>query len=145
MVKYLSLYLVFTCFNPNMVSYSPLVLHACTDMKYFFLDSVCRKGLPFTKKESIASSAFWWCWSIRGGKGILGMFFWCPGIPLISLPCIMGIWGPYMASSLVMSLVVIGQFLIWFFWMDSFKVCVDVHPKSCCNILALSASFISRL
>ena len=50
-----------------------------------------------------------------------------------------------MASALLMSLVVIGQFLIWFFLMASLKVCVDGHPTSCCNILALSAPLISRL
>ena len=31
---------------------------------------------------------------------------------MIALPCLMGIWGTYMASSVLMSSVVIGQFLI---------------------------------
>ena len=47
-----------------------------------------------------------------------------------------------MDSALLMSLVVIGQFMIWFFWMASFKVFVDGHPTSCFNILALSAPLI---
>ena len=43
MVKPLSLYLVFTWFNPDMVSYLPLLLHAWTDLKSVFFDSVCMK------------------------------------------------------------------------------------------------------
>ena len=54
-------------------------------------------------------------------------------------------WGPYMASALLMSLVVIWQFLIWFFCMASFNVCVDGLPTSCGNILALCAPLIYRL
>ena len=46
-----------------------------------------------------------------------------------------------MASALLMSSVVIGKFLIWLFWMASFKVCVDGHP----NILALFVPLISFL
>ena len=145
MVEPLSLYLVFTCFNPDMVSDFPLLLHAWTDLKSIFLDFVCRKVLPFTKKKSMASSTFWWCLAIRGGKGILGMVLWCSGLLMIALPCMMGIWGPYMASALLMSSVVIGKFLIWLFWMASFKVCVDGHPMSCYNILASSAPLISCL
>ena len=70
------------------------------------------------------------------------MVLWCYGILLISLTCMMGIWGPYMASALLTSSMVIGKFLIWFFWMDYFKVCVDFHPTSCYNILASSAPLI---
>ena len=125
-----------------MVSYLPLFLHAWTDLKYIFLDFVCRKVLPFTKKKSMASSTFWWCLDTRGGKGILGMVLWCYGIIMISLTFMMVIWGTYMASTLIMSSVVIRQFLIWFFWMASFKVCVDSHTTSCCNILALSDPLI---
>ena len=29
-------------------------------------------------------SIFWWCLSIRGGKGVLGMVLWCSGILLIA-------------------------------------------------------------
>ena len=91
MVKPLSLYLVFTCFNTDMVSDFPLLLHAWTDLKYIFLDFVCRKGLPFTKKQSMASSTFWWCLAIRGGKGVIVMVLWCSRLLLIALPCMMGI------------------------------------------------------
>ena len=51
MGKPLSLYLVFTCFNPDIVSYFSLILHACTDLKYIFLDLLCRKGIPLTNKN----------------------------------------------------------------------------------------------
>ena len=142
MVKLLSLYLVFTYFNPDMVSDFPLLLHACTDLKSIFLDFVCRKGLQFTKKKYMARSTFWWCLTIRGGKVILGMVLWCSVILLIDLPCMVGIWGPLMASVMMMPSVVIRHFMIWFFWMDSCKICVDAHPTSCCNIIALSAPLI---
>ena len=142
MVKPISLYLVFTCFNPYMVLYFPLLLRAWADLKYIFLGFVCRKGIPFTKKQSVSSSIFGWFWAIREVKSILGMVLWCSGILMVALTCMVSIWGSYMASDLLMLLVVIGQFLIWFFWMDSFKVCVDGHPTSCCNILALSAPLI---
>ena len=145
MVEPLYLYLIFTCFNPDMVSYLPLLLHAWNDLKYIFLDFVRIKWLPFTKKKSMASSIFYWCLTTRGGKGIFGMALWCSGLLLIALPCIMGTWGPYMAYALLMSSEVIGKFMIWFFWMASFKLCVDSHPTSCCNILVSSATLISRL
>ena len=106
---------------------------------------MCRKVLSFTKKKFMASSIFWWCLAIIGGKGILGLVLWCSGILLIALNCIMGIWWPYMASALLISSEVIGQFLIWLFWMDYFKVCVDGHPTSCFNIIALSATLIYRM
>ena len=50
-----------------------------------------------------------------------------------------------MASDMLMSSVVIGKFLIYFFWMDSFKVFVDGHPTSFCNIIDSSYPLISRL
>ena len=93
----------------------------------------------------MVSSAFWWCLAIRGGKGILGMVLCCSGLLMSASPCMMDMWGPYMASTLLMSLVVIGQFIIWLFWMASFKVCVDGHPTSCCNILDFSDPLIYRL
>ena len=105
-----------------MVSNFPLLFHAWTDLKYIFPDFLCRKVLPYTR-----------------------VVLWCSGIFMIALPCMMGIWGPYIASSLLMSSVVIGHLLIWFFWMAYLKVCVDVHPTICCNILALSAPLISRM
>ena len=145
MVKPLSLSLVFTLFNPDTVSDFPILLHSCTYLKSIFLGFVCRKGIPLTNKTSMAGSTFWWYFYIREGKGILGMVLWCSGLLLIALTCMMGIWGPYMASSLLMSLVVIRQFLIWFFWMDYFRVCVDGIPKSCCNIIASSDHFISLM
>ena len=91
------------------------------------------------------SSKFWWCLAIRGGKVILGMVLWCSGILLIALNSIMGNWGTYMASNILMSLVIIGQFMIWLFWMDYLKVCVDGHPKIFCNNLAPSSTLISCL
>ena len=41
----------------------------------------------------MASSTFWWCLSIRGGKDILGMVLWCSGILLNALPCMIVILG----------------------------------------------------
>ena len=64
----------------------------------------------------------------KRGQGILGMVLWCAGTLVLALTCMLGIKGPYMASTVLMELVVIGQFLIWFFWMDYFKVCVDGNP-----------------
>ena len=90
-------------------------------------------------------STFWWCFVIREGKGILGMFTWRSRILLIDLPCMMGIWGQYMAFALLMLSVVIGQFLIWSFWTASIKVCVDGHPTSYCIIITLSAPLIYHL
>ena len=78
----------------------------------------------------MASSILWRCLDIRGGEGILGMVLWCSGTLLIALHCMIGIWGPKMASALMVSSVVIGQFLILFFLMAYFKVCVDGHPTS---------------
>ena len=93
----------------------------------------------------MASSTCWWCLAIRGGAGILGVVFWFSGILLIALPCMIGIWGPHMDSALLMSLVVIEKFLICFFWMTNFKICVDGHPTSCCNILDSSSPLVSSL
>ena len=50
MVKPLALYFIFTSFNPDMVSYFPMILNAWTDLKSICLDFVCRKGLPSTKE-----------------------------------------------------------------------------------------------
>ena len=112
MVKSLSLYLIFTCLNPDIVLYFPLLLDAWTDLKYIFLDLVSRKDLPLTKKKSTASSTLWCCLAMRGGKNILGMVLWRSGILLVALTCMMVIWWPYMSSSLLVSSVVIGQLLI---------------------------------
>ena len=134
-MKPLSLYLVFTCFNPDMVLDFPPLLHAFTDLKSVFLDFVCRKGIPFTKGKSMASSTCLWCLSMIVGKGILGMVLWCSGILMIALPCMVVIWGPYMASAMLISSVVIVKLLIWFFLMAYFKVYVDSHRTSFCSIL----------
>ena len=93
MVKPLSLYLVFTYFNPDIVSDFPLLLHNWTDLKYIFLYLVSRKGLPLAKKTFMASFTLWCFLDMRGEKGIFGMFLWCYEILLIALPCMMGIWG----------------------------------------------------
>ena len=58
------------------------------------------------------SPKLWWFLAIRGGKGILGMVLWFSGILIIALTCMLGIWGPYMVSTLLMLSVVFGQFLI---------------------------------
>ena len=47
-----------------------------------------------------------------GYKGILGVVFWCSGILMVALPCMMGIWVPYMASALLVSFVVIGKIMV---------------------------------
>ena len=60
-----------TGFKPEIISVSPLLLHDCTDMKYIFIDLVCRKGLPFTKNKSIYR--LWWYLVMGGGKGFLGI------------------------------------------------------------------------
>ena len=62
MVKPLSLYLVLTCFNTDMVSDFPLLFHAWTDMKCIFLDFVCRKVLSFTKKNTWLAPNFGGVW-----------------------------------------------------------------------------------
>ena len=60
----------------------------------------------------MASSTFLWCLAMKGGKGIPEMVLWCSGILLIALPYMMGIWGPYMASDIMILSVAIGQFVI---------------------------------
>ena len=75
------------------------------------------------------------------GKGILGIVFWCYGLPLMDLTCMMGIYVPYISSALLMSYMVIGQFLV-LFSTASFSVCVDDHPTICWNIIASSATLI---
>ena len=142
MAKPLSLYLVSTCFNNDMVSDFPLLLHDWTDLKSIWLDFMCRKNLPSTKKRSMAFSTFWWCLNMIGGKVILGMVLWCSGLLIISLTCMMGIWGPYMAYVMLILSVVIGKFPIRLFWTASFKVCVEGNPTSCCSIIALPATLI---
>ena len=112
MVKPLSLYLLLTFFNTDIVSDFPLLLHAWTDLKYILLDLVCREGMPSTKKKYMARSTLWWCLAMVGGNGILGMILWCSGILLIDFPCMMGIWGPYMASGMLILSMVIGHLLI---------------------------------
>ena len=50
-----------------------------------------------------------------GGKGIIGVVFWCSDLLLMALPCMMDICGPYITSDLFMSSMMIGQFMILFF------------------------------
>ena len=114
-MKPLSWYLVLTCLKTDIVSDFTLLLNACTDLKYIFFNFMCMKGVTFTKRKSMASSTLWLCLAPRGGKGILGMVLWYSGLLLMALYCIMGMWGPYMASALLVYSVVISQFLIWFF------------------------------
>ena len=76
------------------------------------LDFVCRKWIPLKKKKSIAISTLWWCFEMGGGKGILGIVFWCYGILMMALTCMMGICGSCIDSALFMSSIVIRQFLI---------------------------------
>ena len=114
-MKPISLYFFFTHIDPNMVSDLPLLLNAWTDLKYIFLDLLCRKRLSLKNKKSMASSMFWRCLAMRGGKGIIGVVFCCSGILLIALPFMVVIWGPYMASSLLMFSVLIGKLPILFF------------------------------
>ena len=78
------------------------MLNACTDLKYIFFNFMCMKGVTFTKRKSMASSTLWLWLAPRGGKGILGMVLWYSGLLLMALYCIMGMWGPYMASALLM-------------------------------------------
>ena len=51
-MKPISLYLVFTCFNPDVVWGFNLLLHDWTDLNYISLDFLCRKGFPLTNKKS---------------------------------------------------------------------------------------------
>ena len=53
-----------------------------------------------------------------------------------------GHFGAIDGYALMMPSVVIANILIWFFWMASFKVCIDSHPTSCYNIIASSAPLI---
>ena len=85
-----------------MVSDVPLLLHAWTDLKFILPDCVCMKGLPLAKKKPMDISTFWWFLDMRRVKGILRMLLWCSGILMIDLSCMMGIWGPYMTSDLLM-------------------------------------------
>ena len=50
MMKHVSLYLVFTCFNTDVVSGFTLLFHDWTDLQSISLDFFCRKGLLLTNK-----------------------------------------------------------------------------------------------
>ena len=78
-------------FRIDIISHFPLLLHACTYMKSIFLDFVCRKGIPFIKKKSIAVYTFWLCFAMLVGMGILGIILCCSGLLLMALTCMMGI------------------------------------------------------
>ena len=116
---------------------------ACLDWSKIDLPLIlCVVKGSHLQKKSVASSILWWCLAMRGGQGILGMVLWCPGLIRTALSCMMDIWGPYMSSALMMLSVAIGQFLIWFFWLDSCRVCVDGHSTSFWSIITLSNPFI---
>ena len=89
-----------------------MMLHDCNKPKPIFLDFVCRKGIPFTKKKSIAISTFLWCLAMGGGKGTLSIFLWLYGLLMMDLTGMVVICGPYIEFALFMSSIVIGQFLI---------------------------------
>ena len=59
----LSLYLVSTCFNPVILWDIPLLLHAWTDLKSIFPDFLCRKVLPFAKKNPWLDPHFGGVWT----------------------------------------------------------------------------------
>ena len=73
---------------------------------------MCRKELPFTKIKSIDIFTLWLFFAMIGGKYILRIVLWCSGLLLMNLTCVMGICGPYIASALLMSSMIIGQSLI---------------------------------
>ena len=77
------------------------------------------------------------------GKSILGVVFWCYGVLLMDLPCMMGICGTYMSSDMFMSYMVIEQFLILLVLMDYFSVCIDGHTMICWGILDLYTPLVS--
>ena len=81
-----------------------------------FLYFLCWKGPQFTKKQSIDIFTLWWCLSMGGGKGIIGVVLWCYGLFMTTLPYMMGICGLYMASALLMLSMVIGKFMICLFY-----------------------------
>ena len=60
MVKPLTWYFLFTFFRPEIISYFPLVLYACTDLKFVFLDFVFMKGHIFTKNKYSDIYTLWW-------------------------------------------------------------------------------------
>ena len=66
MVKPLALYLVFTCLNPDMVLYFPLLLHAWTDLKYILFYLLCGKGIPFKNKNPWLAPYFGGVWTQEG-------------------------------------------------------------------------------
>ena len=114
MVKPLYWYLVFTLFRPEIASNSQLLLHACTGLKSVFLGFVCRKGPPFTKNKSSDISTLWWFLAMPRGKGVIGVFFWCSFLLMVSLPMMIGICGSLMVYAWLISSMIIGHFLIWF-------------------------------
>ena len=133
MVNPLSWYLALTLKRTDIISDFPLMSHAYTELKYILPGFVCRKGLSFTNKKSIAISTLWRCLETVGGKSILRIIFWYYSILSMYLTCMMGIYGPYMTSALFMSSMVIMQILIWFF--NNFFLCLCQWPYWLCTIL----------
>ena len=144
MVKPLSLYLDFNFLKLDIVSDFPLLLHAWTDLKSIFFDSVCSKGLPFKNKNPwlVPHSDFVcpWEWvriSFRCSCGALESFWW---------PCL--VWlllgGNIWFMLCWFCLWLLGSSLFDFF-MASFRVCVYVNPASFWSVLALSPPLIYHM
>ena len=74
MVKPMYLYLVLTCFNTDIVSGFPMLLHAWNDLKYIFLYLVCRKGFPLTKKNMWLVTQCGGVCLCEGGRVSLGWY-----------------------------------------------------------------------
>ena len=94
MVNPLSWYLDLTCFRPDIFTDFPLLLHYFTELKYILPDFVCRKGIPFKKKKSIAISTLWWCLEMAEVRLLWGFSFGA----LASFWWIFLVWWVYMVS-----------------------------------------------
>ena len=114
MVNPLYFYLALTCFSPYMISNVYLLLHTSTGLKSIFTYFVCKKRASIYKEKYIAIYILWWCFEMRGGMGIL-ILLWCSSLPIMDMPCMMGICGTYIYSALFISYMFIGKFLILFF------------------------------
>ena len=101
MVKPLYWYLSLNCFRSDIISYLPLLLHDCTDLKYIFLILCVGKGL-YLQKNTKAIYILWRCLEMGGGKGFLGIVFWFSDLLLMDFSFIMGICSPQMSSALLM-------------------------------------------
>ena len=80
-----------------------------------------------------------------GDKGVLGVLLRLSVIVMVDLPCMEGICGPYIGSTVLTLYIVIGQLLITFLSPAPFSVCVHGHPTIFCSILDYSSTLISCL